>query len=469
MGVMYGETQTDGLIQIDYLQNHDMGIDSTEIHEYIHSVLIEESPYGKFLFLLDLISTIDCSYLKLVSFFKDNMYNVQEITANTVEYLSFYKCNGKENFYKSLNTLKLDNYKYYQFINKFKFLIDDDRISIDKKISIVFWVGIECLNINLTNIDLNFMEEKKIKKFTRQTENSLLYLPNSRFSEISSKIKKYLKETKDDLDLNEIEKITYSLNENFDISLEVLVNYMERLTCKSKFNLEINRILNKAKYIEKNIGDLPNTQIVSLNDSYEYKELNYKEFESLNNEDQSIIFIKAIDSKNYRISNLKDKLNEINYICINSQEKKKYIIKDLDLYTIVDNKKFIKVIYLSSYFVIEYSTLNILDLKDLYVISDISYLDLKIYHKEFLYNQYKFRLMQFPNFYAVIINLEKDINLILLMNYETHNTFLDDIKNGICNFEGILTEKLDQYDELIIKNKNCKEVYNNIVNSYLQS
>ncbi|MGO1044574.1 hypothetical protein ACTPEO_17715 [Clostridioides difficile] len=476
MSVEYGVCEINGLMRVDYLQNSRLGLNSTVAHEYIHSVLTQSTSYGQFLGLMQIISKIDNNYLDTFKSLNQNMLGIQEITALTIEYLLNYKLHGKEEFNSNTKILKLENEKYYKYLQEFNFLINEDRIDTDTKISIVFAIGRECLNINLMNIDSKLFKKNKIKKHIIHQDNSLKYLPNTRFRKIIKELKEYLSDNKGELSMKDIENIIYSdsiptISENDNCGTNV-IQYVRKITRTSKHKNEINKLLNKMKVVTKDITDPYSLQIMPLNDNYKKIKKTYDEYLKLNFKVPTVIFCGLDISKEDVIYALKKNtipnLNNMYCTYTSIETKTDYIIDDLDLVKILNDKDSKKVIDLHSYFNLEHSPLALLKEEELYVMGDITYIDMKTYYSNFIQNNYSFRVMFFEKFNAVIINIEENINLIILMDEMSYLTFVNDISNETCNFTFINTDENNPYDKVIIKDGLDEDIYNLIINAYLK-
>lgn len=478
--VEFGVCELNGLMKVDYLEKSTLGLDSTIIHELIHSKLMESTSYGQALNLFGMISGIDKKYEYPLEVLKKNMMKVQEIIANSIEYLLYLKKEGKDKFENKVKILKIENEQYYKYLMEFKYLIYNENINIDKKITIIFHIGRECLNIDITQIDKKWLNGKKLTKFLNHQDNSIKFLPNSRFKKISKDLKKYLENNKE-VNFNEIEKIIYSLPSSDKANGQVaeeIIKYIEIITEDSDRKILIKKLLDRLCVVNASLNDPLNIQLYPLNKRYDEKVISYKEFCDIKSKIPTVIFCSlAMDEE---INRMKD--NKIPYLsysrCVytNVEFKTDYIIKDLNFVDILNDRKNIKVIDFSSYINLEFSTMSLLKEQQLYVLSNISYIALKQSFKHILENNYKFRVINFEGFNAVIVNLQENINLILLLDSTNFSQFILDVLSKECKFEEITTtndvpfdDTILKLDDTILKSKDDFLAYINIINAYLEA
>lgn len=471
----FGICEVNGLMRVDYLEKSSLGLDSTIVHEFIHSKLVESTSYGQALNLFRIVSEIDKQYENAFKVLNKNMIKVQEIMANSIEYLLYLKNEGKSKFESKLEVLKLENYEYYKYLMEFEYLIYNENIDIDDKIKIIFYIGRECLNIDLTSINLEQLKSRKLVNFLNHQDNSLEFLPNSRFKNISKNLKKYLEEN-EKINFKDVNNIIYSLPspsvENGQ-GIENIIKYMKLITIKSSKKNIIHKLLNKLTVFEGSINDLYNLQIAPLNQRYKQKIISFKEFSDLEFIVPTVIFcfleidgltvIKALEEDTVPY------LDRFRCIYTNIESKTDYTIKDLDLVKILNDKKNIRVVDFESYINLDYSPMSLLKREPLYVLSFTTYSVLRSSYKYILENSFKFRILSFEGFNAVIVNLDENINLIFLFDPISYMQFISDLSSKECKFEMIATTDNEPLDDTIFRSEDDVNIYNNIINAYLKA
>ena len=471
----FGICEVNGLMRVDYLEKSSLGLDSTIAHEFIHSKLVESTSYGQALNLFRVVSEIDKQYENAFKVLNKNIIKVQEIIANSIEYLLYLKDEGKSKFESKLEVLKLENYEYYKYLMEFEYLIYNENIDIDDKIKIIFSIGRECLNIDLTSIGLEQLKGKKLVKFLSHQDNSLEFLPNSRFKNISKDLKRYLEEN-EEINFKDINKIIYSLPspsvENGQ-GTKNIIKYMKLITTKSSKKNIIHKLLNKLTVVEASIDDLYNLQIAPLNQRYKQETISFKEFSDLEFIVPTVIFcFLEIDGLVVEKALEEDKvpyLDRFRCIYTNIESKTDYTIKDLDLVKILNDKKNIRVVDFDSYINLDYSPMSLLKREPLYVLSFVTYSVLRQSYKYILEKNFKFRILSFEGFNMVIVNLDENINLILLFEPRSYMQFISDLSSKECKFEMISTTDDEPFDDTIFRSEDDIDIYNNIINAYLKA
>lgn len=475
MSENFGVCEVNGLMRIDYVENSPLGLNSTIAHEFVHSKLVESTSYGQALNLFRIVSGIDKQYENAFKLLNKNMIKVQEIIANSIEYLLYLKKEGSEKFEHKLKMLKLENEEYYKYLMEFEYLIYNENIDIDDKIRIIFFIGRECLNIDLTRIGLGSLKGKKLGNFLSHQNNSLEFLPNSRFKNISKRLKKYLNENHE-IDFKCINDIIYSLpspsTENGQ-EIENIIKYMKLITNSSSNKKMIHKLLDKLTVVDASIDDLYNLQITPLNKRYKQETINFKEFSNLDFIVPTVIFcFLEIDESMLKKALEEDTvphLNKLRCIYTNIESKTDYTIEDLDLVKILNDKNNIKVVDLDSYINLGYSPLSLLKKEPLYILSFVTYSMLRQSYKFILEKNYKYRIISFEGFNIIIVNLNKNINLILLFDPTSYMKFIDDLSSKKCKFEILSTTDDNPFDDTILKSQDDVDIYNIIINAYLKA
>lgn len=471
----FGICEVNGLMRVDYVEKSSLGLDSTISHEFIYSKLVESTSYGQALNLFRVVSEIDKQYENAFKVLNKNMIKIQEIIANSIEYLLYLKNEGKIKFESKLEVLKLENYEYYKYLMEFEYLIYNENIDIDDKIKIIFYIGRECLNIDLTSIGLEQLKGKKLVNFLNHQNNSIKLLPNSRFKNISKNLKKYLEEN-DEINFKDINNIIYSLPSpsiKNGQGTQNIIKYMKLITTKSSKKNIIHKLLNKLAVVESSLDDSYKLQIAPLNQRYKQETISFKEFSDLEFIIPTVIFcfleidgsevIKALEEGDVLY------LDRFRCIYTNVEAKTDYVINDLDLIKILNDNKNIKVVDFESYINLDYSPMLLLKRQPLYVLSFVPYSILKENYKYILERTLRFRILSFEGFNTVIANLDENINLILLFDPKSYMQFISDLSLKECKFEMISATDDEPFDDTIFRSEDDINIYNNIINAYLKA
>lgn len=474
LGVCY----TSGQAIVDYAAFHELGVDNTVVHEFIHKQLFDTTYYGMFLQLLTLVSQIDKDYLGIVQILSDNMIKTQEAVATFIEYNCYYKINGMEKFQQKIKDLKRYNKDYYNYVHILEFLFNEKRITFDEKVQIVLCLAYATLSIDLTEIDIKIMKSKnKLNKFIINQNNNNKFLPTTRFKLLVKDLKNYLNENKNiqsqkinDIILHNSNIISFT---NEEKSIKNIVDYIKKLVEDSKFNIKIKSLFSNIKIIQQE-KSLLGICIQPLN-PYESEELLYKEYIKINRKVPSVALVSINFDKNKVIDVLSqgymkniDVTNGYTAVFMNFEYKKNYYIKDLSLEYIINDDKNIKLIDIVSYLFYEDKINSFIERinKKVYIISTISYDVISLYFDKFIARKYKFRHLLYEKFLIIVVYITDNIKLIIPMEHIAYLRFLEDLKNSKCKFEVIDS---DGYDEFIFRNEDDVDIYNIIMNSYLQT
>lgn len=478
-----GECDISGLIKVDYAAEHEIGVNNTVVHEFIHNQLCKTTYYGIFLDILNIISKIDKQYVYSVNLLEGKMIWVQEAIATFIQYSSYYRNNEKNKLSDQINRLKRENKKYYKFLKPLVFLFYDDRIDIDDKIRLVMFLAYSIMNIDLTDIDSKILNGKrKLERYITNEHNRYKYLPKIRFNLIVNSLNKYFKET-DKLNYEEIEEIilkhsSIPVFQNKDKSLDRIINYMKKLSSESKYSKEIEAVISKMKVVNDELA-LSGVAIQSLN-LYDKEEISYNDYSNMKVTIPIVAFIGIAVNRSGMVQTiLNNNENDDNFIdgfsaiFTSITHKKNFLIEDLSINEFLKDKKCIKVIDMVAYFMKEGLIQDLLNDNDqeIYVISSMPYDYISSYLKGFITNTYKYRILEFEdyNFSAIIVHINNRVKVIILIEYIASLKFFDDLATKKCKFEIISTTDEQPYDNYIFRNEDDIFIYNTIVNAYLQT
>lgn len=479
-----GKCDINGFMKVDYGAKHDIGVNNTVVHEFMHHRLVQTTAYGLFLNLLDKVSIIDSKYLKSLDILNYNMIKIQESIATFIEYCSYYKFNDKVKFEDKLEKLKRYNNKYYKYIKTLLFLIDEERIQVDTKIKMAVFLAYAVFDIDLTEINIEIMQDgRKLEKFFSNEENSYKYLPVTRFKILTKELEKYLKEVKD-IDYGYIENLISTHNKvpqnKHKTTEEDIIKYIEKLVGNSQYNKAILKLISKMKVVHDDSA-LSGVAIQSLN-LYEQVTISYDEYDNIaNNVMIPIVCFFGVHTNNNILVNilsgscdLKNGLEAIDGIQVNYtsvQNQKNYQIEDFSLDKLLNDTKSIKVMDILSYFAIDKMVNELVQSsgQDLYVYSSIPYNYISLYLKDFITNEYKYRVIQYENFNIIVVLINYNIRVMIPMETISGEKFFDDLATKKCRFQLIGTNDEQPYDEFILRNDEDLRIYDTIVNAYLQT
>lgn len=476
-----GLCETSGLIKVDYAADHEIGVDNTVVHEFIHNQFFNTSYYGIFLGLLDNITTIDKQYLKTVELLEYYMTKPQESIATFFEYISYYKFHGKEEFLIKLSDLKSNNKKYYDYLDMLLFLINEERIDIDTKSNLVMYLGFSVFAIDLTDINIELMKNhNKLEKFIINQNNSPKYLPITRFRLLLKDLKKYLTETKE-INTNDINNIILyndkvPVFESKDKSVNNIMDYMRNLSNDSKYNSQITKLLSSAKQADDYMA-LTGVSIQSLNE-YNTKTILYNDYIKLNSDIPIVAFIAMYIVQEDLVKALSNpatiNINEYNKFTVkfvNYEKQENYTIKDLSFDKFIHDNKSIKTLELTTYIFFEEYIKDLFrnSEQNLYVISSLPYDYISMYFKAFISNTYKYRIIDFDHFSVIVLSITEKIKVLIPIETLAGIKFYEDLSTKKCKFDLISTTDEEPYDTYIYRNNNDLFLYELIINSYLQT
>ena len=199
-------------------------------HEYTHYVIFHTSSLGLLILMSEKIAQLDSSknwlFQKISRYYK----RMQEEIATYSEMLSYYKINGKEEFIKFREDIRINNPDYYRYYRKMcnrnSLLSENSFLSynseeIDELIETLYQIGRDSFNVNVEKLNLgNIHDEKELQ--TTMSLSRLEFNPNYRFGQFVKLLSRGRYKTPSDIPVTPIE--TYKISEYIKIVRSVFPN-----------------------------------------------------------------------------------------------------------------------------------------------------------------------------------------------------------------------------------------------------
>lgn len=161
-------------------------------HEYTHFVIFHTSSLGLLIVMSEKIAQLDSSknwlFHKISRYYK----RMQEEIATYSEMLSYYKINGKEEFIKFREDIRINNPDYYRYYRKMcnrnSLLSENSFLSynsekIDDLIETLYQIGRDSFNVNIKELKFGSIHNEKELQ-TIMSSSRLKFNPNCRFGQI---------------------------------------------------------------------------------------------------------------------------------------------------------------------------------------------------------------------------------------------------------------------------------------------
>lgn len=464
---------------IDVVENDELDMNITVIHEYIHLILTQSTAWGTFCYRLVRINAFDNTYSHLISEFIDLSRKAHEGTAVFFECVYIIKTSGYDKYNEYINNLRKHNPKYHSYIKpllKFIDITQQTNISIDEVKELIYQLAIASLNSNILEIEIDKLKTRKsFTKFKSNGSNANKYFPNTRFSNL---IKSAYKLVKDDYSINDIiRKVKYEVeiyNPIDEKGINEFKCYMMNMYENSRNKNEIDNYLNEIKLKYMDIKDVVHQSIPGNLSGDSYNIVDYKEYKSFikkNNDIKDIAFVLGdgsnIFSQISRYTHIRDedKENILETMNINKEtfiiSYMNYINKEI-AYTKIDSEELLSHINEINKFVIviNYKTFNFNE----NIISNFKYnIEQKIYiycdrsytHSKEIIERisdiHSYTFIDFDKVKLLVISINEKIEFILpILNtaYKDCWEYMD-IKYGSNLIKRIDDKSIDVY-ELII-------------------
>lgn len=467
---------------IDVVENDELNMNTTVIHEYIHLILTQSTTWGTFCYRLVRINAFDNIYSHLIPEFVDLSRKAHEGTAVFFECVYIIKTSGYDKYNQYINNLRKHNPKYYSYIKpllKFIDITQQTNISIDEVKELIYQLAIASLNSNILEIEIDKLKTRKsFTKFKSNGSNANKYFPNTRFSNLIKSAYELIKEEKNDYSINDIIiKVKYEV-ETYNPIDEKGINefkcYMMNMYENSRNKNEIYNYLNEIKLKYMDIKDVVHQAIPGNLSENSYNTVDYKEYKSFmkkNNDIKDIAFVLGdgsnIFSQISRYIHIRDEDKE-NILKTMDMNKETFIISYMNYinkeiaYNKIDSKELLshinktnKFVMIINYKIFDFNKNIISNFKydieqKIYIYCDRSYTHSKEIIEQII-DIYSYRFIDFDTIKLLVIRINEKIEFILpILNtaYKDCWEYMD-ITYGSNLIKLIGDESIDVY-ELII-------------------
>lgn len=199
-------------------------------HEYTHFVIFHTSSLGLLIVMSEKIAQLDSSknwlFHKISRYYK----RMQEEIATYSEMLSYYKINGKEEFIRFREDIRINNPDYYRYYRKMcnrNSLLSENSFlrynseEIDELIETLYQIGRDSFNVNVEKLNIgNIHDEKELQ--TTMSVSRLEFNPNYRFGQFVKSLSRGRYNTPSYIPVTPIE--TYKISDYIKIVRSIFPN-----------------------------------------------------------------------------------------------------------------------------------------------------------------------------------------------------------------------------------------------------
>lgn len=184
---------------VDPSVKHELGEDSTILHEMVHMRLTQSTSYGFLVHLLMRLGKFDSKLTKTAYHLQSNMLKLQEGLAVFYEMILFYEKNGKESCVSYLDNMKYTNIRYYNFVKPLEFLIHDhDNLTLDEKLEMAQALCLYALSSDLKRMSPFLLKPRLLENEFKKTASNyaLEVIPDVRFERLIETLKELIEQNR---------------------------------------------------------------------------------------------------------------------------------------------------------------------------------------------------------------------------------------------------------------------------------
>lgn len=467
---------------------------NTAIHEYTHFVLANQSVYGTISYCLNkLMIPHDCQKdidrkNAAMNFFERNALKVQEGMAVFIEAVYFLQ-RGKAEYTGFMDGLRINNQKYYEYVQPLCFILDMLKEQKREKVlavaHAVFQAALESMNAEIYVLDGNsFGSNKLIKKMISKEDFSPKYIPNKRFEAI-------IKHSKKAESCEELIEILWD-NVEYEKTINTVAGSAKRLERIKEFVLDIfsgskymdlyRNKLAKIEVKEENISEIFLQQIpTAFNEEFIARNMKKAGWETIKQKckdgEYSTLFL---------VGKLKDNLSDllikmgVMEIEMNEDEREIlffYDLKTKEIYACILEEKQLqeileddenKSVLLTSYKNYDYGKECIPDHPNIkrftYIYCDRTYKNAIDFINKWKHKNVYYRYMVYESMPVLLVKNSNNSIFILPMTPMVADEADRDIRNNRKNMMMITEAKDEEYDSHIITDLKKEDEINTIIN-----